>query len=394
MPNHILEKDKNLSSRLLDRRWREIFKYNNEPIIRETLLDRSSLADIELYKNNIENYIGTAKLPIGIAGPLLINGNYAKNKYLVPLATTEGALVASYNRGAKITCLAAGINTCIVSEGVTRSPAFKFYNLENLQNFRNWLDTQKIKIKNIAESTSNHCLLVNAEEFIANNTVYLKLNYSTGRASGQNMVTVASQAIYEYILRTSPVPIMFSLVEANFSSDKKASYQSLLGVRGKKVCAEVSLSAELVDKYLHCSTVDMAMAWEISAIGSKCSGSIGSQAHYANGLAALYIACGQDAACTAESSIGITNCSLETDKSLRVSVTMPNIMVGTVGGGTNLPSQSACLKILNLKSNENATKELAEITAALCLCGEISLIAAITANEFTKAHQNHGRGQR
>lgn len=394
MSNHILEKSQSLSSKLLERRWREIFKYNSESDLREILLDKSSRENIDLYTNNIENYIGTAKIPIGVAGPLLVNGNYAKNKYLVPLATTEGALVASYNRGAKVTHLSGGINTCIVDEGVTRSPAFKFENLVNLQNFCRWLDTQKLRIKDIAKATSNHCLLIDIEEFIANNTVYLKLKYSTGKASGQNMVTVASQAIYEYILAHSPIDIVFALVEANFSSDKKASYQSLLGVRGKKVCAEVNLSAELVEKYLHCSSRDMAIAWEISSIGSKCSGSIGSQAHYANGLAALYIACGQDAACTAESSIGITNCNLKADESLSISITMPNIMVGTVGGGTNLPSQAACLGLLNLTKNENAARELAEITAALCLCGEISLIAAITANEFTKAHQHHGRGKR
>jgi hydroxymethylglutaryl-CoA reductase (NADPH) len=394
MLNSTLENNKSLSLRLLERRWHEISKYNAGPALIQTLLDDTSLSNIDLYANNIENYIGTAKLPVGIAGPLNINGNYSKGKYLVPLATTEGALVASYNRGAKVSSLCGGINTCIIEEGVTRSPAFKFKNLQDLQKFNTWLNTQEEKIKYITEATSNHCILLNMKSFIANNTNYLTLKYSTGKASGQNMVTVASQAAYEYIIANSPVEILFSLIEANFSSDKKASYQSLLGVRGKKVCAEVKLSQEVVEKYLHCSTKNMAMGWEISSIGSQCSGTVGSQAHYANGLAAFYIACGQDAACTAESAIGITNCSLNSDESLLMSVTMPNIMVATVGGGTKLPSQAACLDILKLRSDEDATRELAEITAALCLCGEISLIAAITSNEFTKAHQNHGRGKR
>ena len=349
------------------------------------------------FSKNIENYIGTINLPVGLAGPITINGEYANKDYLLPLATIEGALVASYNRGAKVISLSGGANTIFSDNAVVRVPAFKFVDAFTSQKFRKWLEElhETKVLDTLVSSTSNYCKLVSVKFSELSNILYVELNFSTGNAAGQNMVTLASQAIHDFIVENSPYKIKRSMVEANFSSDKKASYRSLLGVRGAKVSAEVFIPEMIVKEYLHSTVEDMAESWQIASSGASLSGMIGNQAHYANGIAALYLACGQDVACTAESAIGITRFEQvqENDaKYLYASVTMPNIIVGTVGGGSSLPSAKACLDLLGIDSKKpNSSKELAEIVAATCLAGEISLLAAITANQFTQAHFNHAR---
>ncbi len=181
-------------------------------------------------------------------------------------------------------------------------------------------------------------------------------------------------------------------MEANFSGDKKASAMSFVGVRGRKVTASVELPGEEIVKQLHTTPRRMEEYWRMSALGGVMSGSIGVQGHYANGLAALYLATGQDAACVAESAVGVTRLELRDGDRLFVSVTLPNIIAGTVGGGTGLPTQSAGLNILGLKGAGKA-RALAEVTAAVCLAGELSIIGALCAHEFASAHKNLARGK-
>lgn len=171
---------------------------------------------------------------------------------------------------------------------------------------------------------------------------------------------------------------------------KKANAHTLRGVRGKKVTAEAHIPAELVEKYLHTTPEKMMQFAQMSTVGGTLSGTIGINAHYANALAALYIACGQDAACVAESAVGMTRLEVSKTGDLYASVTLPNLMVGTVGGGTGLPSQKACLDLMALHGAGNS-QALAEVAASLCLAGELSIVGAFCAGHFSRAHHKLAR---
>lgn len=358
-------------------------------IDRDLIADTASLAAAKSYSGNIENYIGTVKVPVGVIGPLRVNGINAARDYHIPLATTEAALVASYGRGAYAATKAGGISTAVLYEGVIRTPAFTFDNILSAGLFVEWVVTNIKALRSAAESTTQHGKLSSVEPVIDNNVVFLICRYTTGDASGQNMVTIATHALCEKIVADCTVPIDRWYIEGNFSGDKKASALGLMTGRGRKVSASVILPAAIIEKTLGTTTQEMLAYGRIADLGAKLSGQMGAQAHYANGLAALYIATGQDAACVAESAIGFTRMEARGDD-LFCSVTMPNILVGTVGGGTGLASQSAGLNILGLKGTGNGAA-LAEVTAALCLCGEISIVAAIAAGDFTRAHQSLAR---
>jgi hydroxymethylglutaryl-CoA reductase (NADPH) len=305
------------------------------------------------------------------------------------MATTEAALVASYARGAYAATKAGGISTALLYEGVIRTPAFVFETLLESGLFVEWVVREIEALKAAAEATTNHGKLASVEPVVDNNVVFLICRYTTGDAAGQNMVTIATNALCEYIAARCPVQMKSWYIEGNFSGDKKASFLGLVTGRGRKVSAAVIVPAEVVQSTLGTTVQAMLDYGQIANLGSHLSGQLGAQAHFANGLAALYIATGQDAACVAESAMGITRMEPRGDD-LFCSVTMPNILVGSVGGGTSLPSQSAGLNILGLKGAGKGAA-LAEVAAATCLCGEISIVAAIAAGHFTRAHENLAR---
>lgn len=353
------------------------------------LADTSSLARADIYSANIENYIGTTKIPLGVIGPLRVNGLNANGDYFVPMATSEAALIASYGRGAEVCSKAGGISAVVVREGVLRTPAFIFDNMMSSGNFISWIADHTNEIKAAAESTTRFGKLVLIEPFMDVDVVFLVCRFTTGDAAGQNMVTVATQEMCNYIVDNCPIKPKNWFIEANFSGDKKASYLGMHSGRGRKVTASVLISNEIIKRHLRVDPQVMLTYGKVAGLGAVLSGQHGAQAHYANGLAALYLATGQDAACVAESAVGFTRMEPR-DDGLFFSVTMPSIIVGTVGGGTALPSQASGLSILGLKGAGNA-KALAEVTAAVCLCGEISIIAAISAGHFTNAHQKLAR---
>lgn len=384
--NKRINRSPGLSERNVDYRWQKL----NNPNAQQRLLDPHTQRTMTAYKKNIEYFIGTVKLPIGTAGPLRVNGLFASGDYQVPLATTEAALVASYNRGANLITSAGGASAMLLNEGVTRTPGFAFKTLVQAGQFVAWAVTQFDHFKQLAESTTKHGKLNDININIEGNHVYLVFEYLTGDASGQNMVTIATNAVFEFILADSPIVPEYAFLDANLSGDKKATAQTLRSVRGKKVTAEVTITADLVEKYLHTTPERMAQFAQMTTIGGALSGTIGINAHYANALAALYIACGQDAACVAESAVGMTRIEQTTQGDLYVSVTLPNLMVGTVGGGTGLPSQKACLELLGLYGS-GKSQALAEVTAALCLAGELSIVGAFCAGHFARAHQKLAR---
>jgi hydroxymethylglutaryl-CoA reductase (NADPH) len=372
----------------IDRRW-ELLSAAEEA--RQALLDDQALADAPRFQHNIENFIGTVKVPVGIAGPLRINGVHAQGDYYVPLATTEAALVASYSRGAQLISEAGGCTAVLFDRGVTRAPGFAFANVRECGQFVVWALSEIDAFRTAAEQTTRHGRLIDLRFAIEGNHVYLIFDYETGDASGQNMVTIATQAVCEYIAEHSPVRPRHMFLEANMSGDKKASALSFTNVRGKKVTAEVIVPAELVRQFLHTTPEQLAQYGIMAGLGGVMMGSMGVQGHYANAFAALYLACGQDAACVAESAVGVTRWEVTDDGALYASVTLPNIMVGTVGGGTGLPSQRACLDILGL-SGPNQADALAEVAAAVCLAGELSIAGALCAGHFAQAHRRLARG--
>ncbi len=387
-----LHHSKTLNQKSIDQQWNTLFSnttLTNED--KKIIADDSTMNHIEAYSKNIENCIGTLKLPIGVAGPLRVNGLFAQGDYYIPLATTEATLVASYNRGSLLITKAGGSSALILNDCMTRSPGFVFKNLDEVSQFLFWAQNQFENFKNAAEATTRHGKLEDIRTTVEGNHVYINFDYFTGDASGQNMTTIATEAILNYIMEQSPVSPKYAFIEANLSGDKKASALSYLSARGKKVTAEVFIPRKLVELYLHTTPEVMVDYWRMAALGGVMSGTIGVQAHYANGLAALYLATGQDVACVSESSIGVTRLEITDNDELYASVTMPNIVVGTVGGGTKLPSQSIGLKLMGLLSEGNVLA-FAEVCGATCLAGELSIMGAMCAGDFSKAHERLARG--
>lgn len=378
-----------LTQEALDQRWRLL---TIDEDAKNQILDPQTAAEREVYQKNIENFIGTIKMPIGLIGPLRVNGLYAQGDYYCPLATTEAALVASYNRGAQVITESGGCTVALLSEGVSRAPSFAFNNLEEAGRFVAWAVSQLDKFTEVASTTTRHGKLVDMRFTIEGNHVYINFEYITGDASGQNMVTIATQSICVYIEENSPVKPQYWFIESNMSGDKKANALSFTSVRGKKVTAEVLIPKEVVRKRLHTTPELMEQQWRMGAIGSALIGSFGIQGHYANGLTAMFIACGQDVACVAESAVGVSRLEITREGDLYGAVTLPNLMVGTVGGGTNLPSQKACLQMMGAHGADKA-KHLAEICTSVVLAGELSINAALSCGHFTRAHQRLARGR-
>lgn len=360
-----------------------------DPALRATLLD-GAVDELPLYQGNIENAIGLMKMPLGLAGPLRMNGVAAKGDYCIPLATTEAALVASYHRGCRLLTAAGGCSAMVLYESLSRAPSFVFNTSPEACRFTVWAVEQFEEFQKVAGTTTSHGKLMDMGVTIEGNHVYLNFEFTTGDASGQNMVTIAAQAICDHIIAHSPVPPKRHYVESNLSGDKKASTKAFTTTRGKKVTAEARLSADLVKKHLHTTPRAMEQYWQMSAIGGVLSGTLGIHGHFANGLTALYLATGQDAACVAESATGVTRFEVTEEGDLYATVTLPGIMVGTVGGGTGLPTQKACLQLMGLHGAGKA-RALAEVCAGLLLAGELSIIAALSAGHFSRAHRKLAR---
>ena len=390
-PRERFPQGKEISAEALANRWALLD--SKAPGARERLLEATAQGEAATYEANIENFVGAVRVPVGVAGPLRVNGLFAQGDYLVPLATTEAALVASYNRGSLLISAAGGCSAALLDEGVSRAPGFAFETLAEVGGFLGWVARELETLKQVAEATTRYGRFKDLNIDLEGNHVYLIFDFTTGDAAGQNMVTIAADAIVKHILEHCPYKPKYCFVEANHSGDKKASAQSYQRVRGKKVTAELRLPGALVEKVLHTTARMMVDYWRMSALGGVLSGTLGVQGHYANGLAALYIATGQDAACVSESAVGVTRMETTDEGGLYVAVTLPNLIVGTVGGGTGLPSQRACLEIMGLAGAGHA-RAFAEVAAALCLAGELSIIGALCAGDFTRAHQMLARRPR
>jgi hydroxymethylglutaryl-CoA reductase (NADPH) len=346
--------------------------------------------DSAFYRGNIENFVGLTTVPTGIVGPLRVRGEHARGDCYLPLATTEGALVASYNRGAAVTAAAGGIVSVVGGQSVHRAPVFAFDAVADAIRFASWIEGEEDRFKSLTVGCSRHGRLTGVRIHLEANLVYLIFSYRTGDAAGQNMVTLCTDAICREILGQTPVQPRYWFLESNLSGDKKATFLSFLAGRGWTATAEVILPDQLVRERLRTTPTQMVRFWETGTVAAIQAGSIGVSGHIANGLAALFLACGQDVACVSEASVGVTRFELTDRGDLRCTITMPNLIVGTVGGGTRMPTARECLRIAGCEGAGSAPR-LAELCAALSLAGEISISAALCSGDFAAAHAAYGR---
>ena len=347
----------------------------------------------EAAKGNIENLTGAVQVPLGFAGPLLIRGEAAQGEFFVPMATSEGTLVASYNRGMRLTRAAGGIKTLVVKDSMQRAPVFGFADASQAQSFSRFVEARFSDIKAKAEETSSVAKLLDIENYVAARFVYLRFNYRTGDAAGQNMTGKATAHACQWILQNYiDSPILDFTLSGNLDTDKKASYINTLNTRGKRVIAEITIPDALLQQHVQVSAEKLFAARLRSSMGAWMAGSTNNGSHAANALAAVFIATGQDVANVAESHVGYVYSELLPNKDLYYSITLPSLIVATFGGGTNLPSQRECLEVLGCYGKDKVYK-LAEIIAATVLCGELSLGAAVVAGHWVEAHERLGRNR-
>jgi hydroxymethylglutaryl-CoA reductase (NADPH) len=347
--------------------------------------------DPDVLSGNVEQFIGVAQVPIGLAGPLRVNGEHAQGDFYVPLATAEGTLVASYNRGMRLLHEAGGVTTTILDDRMQRAPAFVFPSAREARAFGEWLRENFPSIKEAAESTTRSGKLQDIEQYSASRILFTRFNYTTGDAAGQNLTGKATQEACRWIAANYD-GIEHWYLESNFATDKKSSQVNMLRTRGKRVVAEAVIPNELVERIMRSNTELMFHARLVSNLGGFMSGVNNNGAHSANGITALFIATGQDAANVAESSAAFVHTELRENGDYYYSVTIPSLIVATYGGGTALPTQRECLEMLGC-FGANRVRKFAEIVAATVLCGELSLGSAIVAEEWVAAHDIYGRNR-
>lgn len=340
---------------------------------------------------NIENFIGVAQVPMGLVGPLRVNGEHASGDFYVPMATSEGTLVASYNRGARLLSESGGATVTVVDDAMQRAPVFVFDDARQARAFGLWVEANFAQIAAQAESSTSIGKLRNIEQYAAARMRYLRFNYTTGDAAGQNMVGKATFVACEWIVANYPSINRYMLSGA-MDTDKKHSQLNTLHTRGKRVIAEVTIPSALLQSTMNISAEALYKARAISQVGAFMAGSNNTGAHSANGITALFIATGQDVANVAESSAAIVYADLTDNGDYYLSITIPSLIIATFGGGTGLPTQKECLELLGC-SGAGKVHKLAEIIGATVLAGEISLMSAVLAGDWVTSHDALGRNR-
>lgn len=332
-----------------------------------------------------ENLIGAIQIPLGVAGPVLHQGK----KVYIPLATTEGALVASVSRGCKALTHSGGVSTSVILHGQTRGPVFKTSGINGGTALKKWIESNSRAISEAANLTSSHISYLGAKVKIIGDLVFVRLSFDTKDAMGMNMVTLATEEIVKVIEKKTQAKCL--AVAGNYDIDKKPAFINSIDGRGFEVLAECEISERVLKEVLHSDAKKIFDIWLAKCmIGSYASGSLGYNSHFANIVAAIYIATGQDAAHVVEGSNGITICELR-GKNLYISVNMPSVLVGTVGGGTALPTQRKALEMMGIK-NSTKSKVFAQMVACGVLAGELSLLASLSTKTLGQAHKKLGRG--
>lgn len=346
-----------------------------------------SFSEEETIGKNIENLIGAVQLPLGIAGPLTIRHEpRAASKHYIPLSTTEGALVASVSRGCKAISESGGAQVEVNNVGVTRAPVFKTSGIGQSVRVRKWLEENFKEVAKICENTSSHLKLLKIESNFTGRNLFIRFNFNSEEAMGMNMATIAVEKAIPFIEKNTGIQCIS--VSGNYDVDKKPSWLNFITGRGKKVWAEAVIKKEIVKNVLKTTPEKIAeLVYRKVLVGSAMAGSLGFNAHYANIIAAIFAATGQDLGQVVEGSLGITSAEVSGNGDLYFSIYLPSLIVGIVGGGTNLPTQKESLNIIGAKS----VLEFAEVVAAAVLAGELSLLASQAEGSLAKAHIKYGR---
>lgn len=390
----LYQADENASSR------KEAVDMRREAVSRLTHTDLTNIGkfsyDAETAtKKNIENAIGAAQIPLGVAGPITINGEYAKGDFFLPLATTEGALVASVNRGCSVCRASGGVTVAILQDEMTRAPVLKAKDLREAKRLADAVKTPELlsEMKAAVATTTKHGELLRIDPYVVGRSIFLRLAFDTKDAMGMNMVTIAADAMMRRLEEQFDVKLI--ALSSNMCTDKKPAAINVIEGRGRTSVAEVIVPRKIITEKLKATPEDMCdVNYRKNFLGSARAVSFGFNAQVANVIAAMYIACGQDPAHVVEGSNAITSAEMEGDD-LHFSVSFPSMPLGTVGGGTGLATQSECLNMLGVKGGGNPpgsnARKLAEIIASACLAGELSLLGALASQDLAKAHAKYGR---
>lgn len=347
--------------------------------------------DPHVTRGNIEHFTGVAQVPMGFAGPLLVHGEHAQGEFYVPLACSEGTLVASYNRGMKVLHRSGGIKCAVVGDNMQRAPVFVFDDAISARRFSEWIREKTGEIMAAAEATDPFVKLDYIDHYLAAKFVYLRFNYKTGDAAGMNMVGKATFAACNWILENCGlVEIKRFFLESNFATDKKASMINMMKTRGKRVVAEAVVKRDVLLEIMDAETEALYYHGKVANIGTMLSGANNNGCHAANAITAMFLATGQDVANVSESSMGLLYSELTPEHDLYISITLPSLIVATCGGGTGLPTQREALQAMGCDGVGKVNK-FAEIVAATVLAGEVSLAAAISSLDWVSSHDQYGR---
>lgn len=347
--------------------------------------------DPHVVEGNTESFVGVAQVPIGLAGPLRVRGEHADGEFLIPLATAEGTLVASYNRGMKVINASGGALCTVIDDCMQRAPVFIFESAREARDFKAWLDAHIPEIAGAAEATTSVGKLLYVDTYLASKMAFCRFNFSTGDAAGQNMVGRATFAACSWILEQVDTVRRFYL-ESNFATDKKASQVNIMRTRGKRVVAEVTVPRQVLSSIMRVEPESLFYHSGVANVGSFLAGVNNNGLHSPNGITAMFIATGQDVANVAESSAAVVYVDLLPDRSLYLSITIPSLIVATYGGGTALATQRECLELLGC-SGRGTVNKLAEIVAGVALAGELSLASAISSLDWVSSHEQYGRNR-
>jgi hydroxymethylglutaryl-CoA reductase (NADPH) len=356
-------------------------------------LDHATAGSVDpaLLSGNCENFFGVAQVPMGLAGPLRINGEHASGDFYIPLATTEGTLVASYSRGMKLLSACGGVKTTLVERYMQRAPVFHFRDAREARDFAAWIDDVEDGIRDVAEATTSVGRLSHIQKFNVAQMCFLRFNYETGDAAGQNMSGKATLAACEWIREHAPGNPRYTLSGA-IDTDKKHSHMNMMHSRGARVVAEAVIPDQVMREMMGPSVAQMFRGRLVSNVGGMLAGTVNNGMHSANGLTALFIATGQDVANIAESHAAMTFVEILENGDYYWSITIPSLIIATYGGGTGLPTQKECLEMLGCYGKDNVGK-FAEICAATVLAGEISLAAAVLHGDWVSSHDKYGRNR-
>jgi len=347
----------------------------------------------EAAESAIENMVGAIQVPMGVAGPVSVDGGSVAGEKYLPLATTEGALLASVNRGCSVINSAGGATARVLKSGMTRAPVFRVADVAEAEALVSWTRDNFAALKEAAEETTNHGELLDVTPYVVGNSVYLRFRYDTKDAMGMNMATIATEAASGVVEAETTASLV--ALSGNLCTDKKPAAINAVEGRGRSVTADVRIPREVVEERLHTTPEAVAeLNTRKNLVGSAKAASLGFNAHVANVVAAMFLATGQDEAQVVEGANAITTAEVQ-DGDLYVSVSIASLEVGTVGGGTKLPTQSEGLDILGVSgggdpagSNADA---LAECIAVGSLAGELSLLSALASRHLSSAHAELGR---